>query len=201
MFSSLLRLIKGPRPLDDSLWKDRVSPVTFRRFRAEDLSQCLKLYALNEPGRFPAGVRQSYERSLLEQSSYFLVAESAGRIVATGGLSYFVRSDVAVLCFGLVNPAHHGNGIGTAMLLARLSLLKTTHPVYHVLIFAVKESLGFYRRFGFKSFQPWVDPQGMQQPSGILRIKPKEIMRCRALLKSLQVALPDDEQVIPLRTE
>ena len=95
------------------MWAGRLSPITFRRFASADLQQCLDLYALNEPGRFPKGIDRQYEESLAEGSSYFLVAESEGKIIASGGISYFVREDIAVLCFGLVHPKRQGSWHGT----------------------------------------------------------------------------------------
>src|SRR3954454_23494267 len=119
----LARWLKGTTPLDKSVWEGRLSPLSFRRFALPDLPRCLEIYRLNEPGRFPRGVLQQYERVLLGQSSYFLVVEKAGEIVATGGMAYFQQPNVATFCFGLVHPAHQGRGIGTALLLARLALL------------------------------------------------------------------------------
>jgi N-acetylglutamate synthase-like GNAT family acetyltransferase len=159
------------------------------------------LYAQNEPGRFPPGVNKQYEESLKRSSSYFLVAENDGQIFASGGLSYYVRKNIAILCFGLVHPSQQGKGIGTALLLARLALLKPSRSDCHVFIFAVEKSIGFYRRFGFRDFQAWEDPQGAQRPSGHLRITASEIRRCRALLKDQNVIVPEDEAQIPLCTQ
>src|SRR5678816_2032909 len=130
MFSRIYHFFRGPNPLHPAVLAGRLSPVTFRRFGPQDLPQCLELYALNETGRFPPGVAAHYEESLMKANTYFLVAESDGRIIASGGLSYFGREDVAVLSFGLVHPGQQGKGIGTALLLARLALLKPNQPVY-----------------------------------------------------------------------
>src|SRR5690242_7316213 len=124
---------KGPNPLHPGNWEGRLSPMTFRRIETADIPQCLQIYKLNEPGRFPEGVIDKYEKALREQNSYFLVAEKDGRIVATGGIHRFLRPHVATLCFGLVHPEHQGKGIGTALLLARLALLGDKEPVYRVL--------------------------------------------------------------------
>jgi ribosomal protein S18 acetylase RimI-like enzyme len=199
MFSRIYHFLKGPNPLNPSVWKGRLSPLTFRRFVSQDRAQCLELYALNEPGRFPKGVAHVYEESLDRGSSYFLVAERDGQIVASGGVSYYTREDLVVLCFGLVHPSFHGQGIGTALLLARLALLKADKPNYHVLIFAVEKSVGFYRRFGFKEYPSWIDPQGEIRPSGYLIFSGKKIHRCRALLSNHGIALPHDEDQIPVR--
>jgi predicted N-acetyltransferase YhbS len=201
MFTRLYHFCKGPNPLHPSVCDGHLSPVIFRRFAITDMPQCLELYALNEPERFPKGVSEQYEKCLTEQTSYFLVAEIEGQIVASGGLSYWTRRDFAVLCFGLVRPSHQGKGIGTALLLARLALLNPKHFEYHVFIFAVEKSFGFYWRFGFRSFQPWQDLHSDKHPSGHLLITSSEIRKCRQMLQAHGVGLPQDQDQIPTRKE
>lgn len=200
MFSRLYHFIKGPNPLHPSVATGRLSPITFRRFAPKDLPQCLKLYALCEPERFPQGVANEYEKVLQRQHSYFLVAEDEGRIIASGGLSYLHRDDLAVFCFGLVHPDYQGRGIGTALLLARLALLKPKLYDYRVLIFALDKSIAFYRRFGFKHFPDWEDADGKSHPSGQLQVMPSQILQCRDFLRKQGVTWPDDQDLIPFRT-
>jgi N-acetylglutamate synthase-like GNAT family acetyltransferase len=199
MFSRISHFLKGPNPLHPSVWTDRLSPLTFRRFAPQDLPQCLKLYALNEPERFPEGMVRQYEKSLITSSSYFLVAENDTHIMASGGMSYFVRENTVVLCYGLVHPSHQGRGIGTALLLARLALLNPERSSYDVFIFALEKSFAFYRRFGFRDFQPWKDVHGDLHPSGCLLVTSPEIRKCRQLLSDHGITVPQDEDQIPFR--
>ena len=173
--------------------------MVFRRFEECDLNQCLELYLLNEKGRFPQGVIEQYRKSLAEGDSYYLVGEREGRIVAAGGLSYWMRENMVVLCFGLVEPNHQGHGIGTALLLARLAMLKPKPWNYHVIIFAVEKSFAFYRRFGFCNITPWQDPDGAKHPSGHLVLTRSEICRSRALLEAHHISVPFDEDKVPMR--
>jgi ribosomal protein S18 acetylase RimI-like enzyme len=199
-FSRFYHNLKGPHPLHPDVIGSRLTPLTFRRYQQTDLDQCVELYAANEAGRFPEGVQDQYRKSLTRQSSYFLVLEHDGRIIASGGISLFLRPDVAVLCFGLVDPKHHGQGIGTALLLARLALLpgKCTYMVF---IAAVEKSVGFYRRLGFRAFTPWKDTHGCMQPSGVLAFSPSEINRCRRLLAQRSILYPQDQEHIPFRAK
>ena len=182
-----------------SVWGRRLNPLIFRRFAVTDMPRCLELYAANEVGRFPERVIEEYEKSLREQTSYFLVAESEGQIIASGGLSYWLREDIAVMSFGLVRPSHQGQGIGTALLLARLALLNPKRSAYRVFIFAVEKSFGFYRRFGFRKVRAWRDLHGQNHPSGLLFVTRSEIRRCRVLLGEQGIVLPQDEDEIPIR--
>ena len=171
--------------------------MTFRRFQPADLPQCLLLHTLNEPGRFPE-LERPYEMCLREQRSYTLVAEHEGRIVASGSMQYVLRKNIATLSFGLVHPEFQGKGIGTALVLARLALLKPSQPYYRVLIFSVVRSIGFYRRFGFVRFRPWKDKHGHEHPSGAVEFTSRDIRRCRKLLVAHGISFPPDEDLVPL---
>jgi GNAT superfamily N-acetyltransferase len=189
--------LRGPNPLHPDLWEGRLKPLTFRRFEVADLPQCMELYKLNEPGRFPEGPGDHYEDCLRSGRTYVLVAEDAGRIVAAGGMNYFVKPHIAVCSYGLVRPDHQGKGIGTALFLARLTLLGNTEPVYRVMIFAVRKSYVFYQRFGFLPFTPWHDKQGVAHPSGYLLVSNAEVVRIRKLLADHGISVPHDEDKVP----
>jgi N-acetylglutamate synthase-like GNAT family acetyltransferase len=199
LLERLKHFAKGPNPLHPRNWEGRLSAVTFRRFQIGDLPRCLELYKQNEPGRFPEGVISQYEKALREQSSYFLVAEREGRVVATGGMAYVQQPHIAVFCFGLVSPGNQGTGIGTALLLVRFALLKKDRPLYRVLILAVAKSFGFYQRFGFQPCGSWPDPNGQEHPAGSLVITYEEAQQCRQLLADHGISVPHDEEQVPFR--
>jgi len=201
MFARIYHFLRGPNPLHPNVWTGRLAPITFRRLVPEDIPQCLELYVRNEKERFPQGVIGEYEKCLTEESCYFLVAEREGRIIASGGVSYSIRRDIAVFSFGLIHPDHQSKGIGTALVLARLALLNPDCFSYHVLIFAVEKSIGFYQRFGFESYRRWKDSQGQDHPSGHLLIMSSEIRRCRHLLEAHGVVVPPDQDRVPFRPQ
>ena len=197
MFSRLFHFIKGPNPLQPSIWKGRLRPLTFRRFAPQDASQCLKLCRLNQPGRFPANTAKLYEEAMAGQSLYQLVVEKEGRIIATASLSNLVSKRSAVFSYGLIHPDYQGQGLGTAMTLVRLAKLDPTVPLCLVFIFAVRDSITFYRRMGFRQFSPWSDESGGTHPSGLLRFGSKEILQCRALLQDHDIEWPQDDGDLP----
>ena len=175
--------------------------MSFRKYKPDDMAQCLEIYSLNEPGRFPK-LDPSYETTLKQGTAYTLVAEKEGRIAACGRLAYFsppgfFRRNWAVLSFGLVHPEHQGEGLGTALVLARFALLKTSDSYYRVVIGAVAKSIGFYQRFGFATIQPWKDKQGNEHPTAMLEISRREILKCRELLGAHEIHVPADQELVP----
>jgi N-acetylglutamate synthase-like GNAT family acetyltransferase len=203
MKPSLLRrfrhFVRGPNPLHPAVWQGRLAPLNFRRLTADDIPQCLELYTLNETDRFPKDFIGEYERNLRREDGYYLVAEKEGRLIATGGISYFQAPHLAVLSFGLIRPDQQGRGVGTALLLARLSLLNLNPPMHRVFIFAVAKSVGFYKRFGFTPWTPWRDPHGQEQPSASVMVFDSDVRECRRLLAAHQIVVPEDQDRIPFK--
>jgi N-acetylglutamate synthase-like GNAT family acetyltransferase len=200
MWARIYHFLKGPNPLNPSLWQGRLEHMVFRRLEMRDIPQCLELYKANEPNRFPKGGIEKYEISLRDPDAYFLVLQRESRIIASGGLQYWGRPNMGVLYFGLVQPDYHRKGIGTALLLARLALFSPKQSAYSIFIFAVDKSIGFYRRFGFRKFHPWEDDHGKKHPSGHLIFTSYEIQKCRNLLNKHEIFIPEDEDQIPFRT-
>jgi hypothetical protein len=123
-----------------------------REISPEDREPCLKIYRDNEPGRFPAGVGPDFEHFLSRSDYLKLVCCVADKPVAVGGIGIIPgpRSSRAWLVFGMVTPELHGQGIGTALLLARLAALRTPSRPVRILLSNVAGSVGFFARFGFK---------------------------------------------------
>ena len=84
----------------------------------------------------------------------------------------------------MVRPAHHGRGIGTAMLVARLGVLPRPVAPVRVMLSNVAASEGFFARFGFAyQGQMVVPPSGIRLDvrSGLLDLRGWET--CRILMQ------------------
>ena len=183
MLDWFIHFFKGPNLFHPKVWKGRLQPTNFRLLVPADIPQCLEIYELNRPGRFPDGVEAQYRPLLGTGKNCTLVAERDGRIVATGGIEKFVRHDVVFLSFGLVHPASQGCGLGIALTMARLALLEPTPDNYHVFIAAVQKSIDYYGRLGFRVIGAWPDAQGETHPFAHLLVSAKDIHGCGKLLK------------------
>lgn len=184
------------RPLSWVVLNGRLRKLTFRRSEEEDIPRCIELYQLNEPGRFPPNGLADFEKAL-RGDSYHLVTELDGKVVAMGGVSYWCRRDIAVFSYGLVDPAYHGQGIGTTLFLARLGMIEPQYWYTRVVIFAVDDSITYYQRFGFKRGDPW-EHEGEPYPTGHLIMSKPEIRKCRRRLKREGIVIPDDRDRVPL---
>ncbi len=66
---ALRRWFSFTSPTNPKVWQGRLSPMAFRRFVPGDLEQCLELYRLNAPGRFPEGTLRDYWNTMVEQEA------------------------------------------------------------------------------------------------------------------------------------
>jgi [ribosomal protein S18]-alanine N-acetyltransferase len=177
-----------------------LSPLRFRKYRRSDLEQCLELYRLNEPGRFPPGKLNDYWRVLANESAYFLVLEECDRIIATGGLMHIDVNNTN-FCYGLIHPEFQGRGIGTALLYARFALLDLPggSAVHGVSITYVEGSIGFYQRFGFAPLGTITDESGLTLRTAYVVVNQAGVEEVRELLKREHIEVPlEDMSVIPV---
>lgn len=173
-----------------------MKPLRVRPYSPADFQACRELYTLNEPGRFPPGVLPEFEEILQSGRALFLVAEKDGSVCGCGGI--YTSSDrypQASLFFGLIHPEMWGQGIGTTLLLARLSLLPKY--VWIVTMFPVAASVEFYRRFNFREFGLYDHPVAGPLMLYFVRVSPKAIDRCGALLAKAGVTLDVGNTEIP----
>jgi N-acetylglutamate synthase-like GNAT family acetyltransferase len=83
-----------------------------------------------------------------EDPCAYLVGELDGEVVCAGGIAFAVTAPVATLCWGIVRADLHRQGIGTALLDARLAAARA-HGVERVLMDTTDAALGFFLHHGF----------------------------------------------------
>jgi hypothetical protein len=147
----LTRISRGRARFDPSVAANRIPEARVRPLSEGDIETCCELYALNEPGRFPAGYLPEFRKALQSPSYLFLVIEAGSRLVGLGGICRVPGVTVSnFLVFGMVHPARHGQGFGPALLLARLSVISRPDPEEWIFLSSGGGSDAFYRRFGFR---------------------------------------------------
>ena len=75
----------------------KLTPCHLREYQPDDLEACLEIYRSNEPDLLPASGRAAFEQFLSMGTSYFLVIEHDGDLIACGGLELIGDSDTATL--------------------------------------------------------------------------------------------------------
>jgi len=171
----------------------------FRPFCDDDFDNCLEIYRLNEPGRFPAAYAEYYSEWLRRRGDLVLICEAEGEIRAFGGISMNrqPQSEVAALTFGMVHPQYHNQGFGTGLLLARIASLPP--PSFHWVAFIATTggSESYYKRFGFVHMDRWADEHGIEFDRYRARIYKQEWQSCREGLAFASIALDTSGIVVP----
>lgn len=150
-----------------------------RPFEPRDHDVCLALLASNTPEFFAPQEQADYVRFLRTHQETYFVLERDGEVVACGGVALFpddaagMQLDVnsAGLTWGMVRRDLHAQGIGTALLEARLGWLRTHAPqVREVRLATSQFTTEYYARRGFQvrhvtrdGFAPGVDAIEMRR--------------------------------------
>jgi len=169
------------------------SGISLRRFESRDRASCLAIYRQNEHGYFPADFLVYFEFWLDSEEFLKLVLCVDDVPVAIGAVNCEKHFGLATawLTFGMVSPAYQGKGLGSALVLARLSLLPKPIHAARVLMTNVEASKTFYARFGFAPYgaSPSGRP-GLVLPCNSAVIAEREWQACRERVASLGLALP-----------
>jgi GNAT superfamily N-acetyltransferase len=194
------RLFRSSHPLDAENLGDRTKDITFRMMEDADIPTCLALYRANEAAHFPPGRFEHYEAKLRGREFLTLLAIRDAKPVGCCGIHYTTSTEgipVGVLCFGMVDPAHQRQGIGTAQVLVRLAQLTAIDDLAIAAMFAVPSSVSFYTRFGFEFDREARGGDGGIYPFGLLKATQSFIDDCRSELKQRHINYPDVKDQIP----
>jgi hypothetical protein len=117
--------------------------MMYRAYAPADRAACLAIFDSN--AHFSPGDRADFERFLDGPPGLFgVLCDDTEAIVACGGIGVRHEGQTAVLMWGMVLAQRHGQGIGTALTLARLSKLTDFPDVKKVVMNTSHETVGFY---------------------------------------------------------
>lgn len=122
-----------------------------RPFVVDDTAACKEIYSANlQRALIPKHYAAEFEAQLTDPSFLTLVFTIQGRVVACGSVNYLERRSAAWLSFGLVHPDFQRQGIGSTMVLTRMSLLEPAEELpCTVYLSATPHSRGFFVKHGF----------------------------------------------------
>ncbi|WP_322964332.1 GNAT family N-acetyltransferase [Sphingomonas fuzhouensis] len=122
-----------------------------RDYRAEDREACLALFDGNSAPYFAPSERADFAHFLDHEAEkwMFQVAERNARIIGCGGMAIGADGQTAHFCWGMVDRTLHRQGIGTALVRARLDRAAQA-GVREVRLDTSQHSRAFYERLGFR---------------------------------------------------
>lgn len=183
-----------PSPLIQAI-APKLMPCRIREYAPEDLEACVEIYRSNAPEYLDPRGEDAFVEFLTVGTSYYLVLEHDGDIVACGGLELIGDSDSAALVYGMVHREYQRRGFGTTLLAARMALLEPEERPIELKMVTSKAALPFYGRFGFtlqRVDQDRTSPQ-RGQATFWLGLDPQDIGDVRDVLedRSIRIQLND----------
>ena len=186
-------------PWPNTSVEKNVRALDFTVCGEDRFGECVSLYERNEARGLPSVHRDGYLEALKSGTLLTLIAEDQSQVVGTFGIQYLRKPDVLLLCYVLVSPDCHRSGVGTTMFFASLALLPQYHRKVIIGVYALPHSLGFYRRFGFRSYKKFRDPDNTTTILSGLPVNCATSGRCRELLATAKATLPEGPLTIPLQ--
>lgn len=129
-----------------------MSNVISRPFAPADRDACLAVFDSNTPRFFAPEERGEFEGFLgnIEAcEGRYLVLTRGASVIACGGLSFNPAGTQASLSWGMVNRAHHGQGLGSRLTRERIALARQVTGISELVLSTSQHSRGFYEAFGF----------------------------------------------------
>lgn len=123
----------------------------YRPYRVQDRGRCVAIFQTNEPYYFRDHELKEFTDFLDSCSSDYFVILYEGELIGCGGFGIASGSDVADLCWGMVDREQHGKRIGAYLLLTRLHAIATSTEAKFVRLATCQHTEGFFHRYGFET--------------------------------------------------
>ena len=127
----------------------------------------------------------------------FIAQADDGKILGTFGLQYSHPMRGMVLCYLLVDPVCHRQGVGTTLLLAAQALIPPEHRQGALLIYGLPNARPFYDRFGYVHLADFHHPDDRKDYLGRLWLVPELCTQAEVWLQRVGVTLPEQPVQIP----
>lgn len=123
--------------------------MLIRPYSPQDKTALLRLLMLNIPQYFDISEYAYFDIYLDQYCEDYFVAQTETGIVGAGGINYFPDENTARLSWDIVHPEKHSKGIGRALVLHRLALLRQ-NPICHLVVVRTSQfAYRFYEKMGF----------------------------------------------------
>jgi ribosomal protein S18 acetylase RimI-like enzyme len=120
-----------------------------RPYHPTDRPALLALLQLHIPRYFAPSEAEDFAHYLDRQVEDYFVDEADGQILGAGGINYFWAEKTARLSWDIVHPSHQGQGIGKALALHRLDIIRSHPGIEQIVVRTTQLAQAFYHRLGF----------------------------------------------------
>ncbi len=163
--------------------------MQLRQYDPADQERCLAIFDSNVPLFFGSAERPQFESFLVRLPGRYFVVEEApgGEVLACGGYVEDEPGEI-VLTWGMVDRAHHRQGIGRFLLVERLAELAAVPDWHTVRIDTSQHTSRFFERFSFSLTEVEPDRFGPGLDAYTMILPLDEFARMR--IREWQAALP-----------
>lgn len=120
-----------------------------RTYHPTDRAALLALLQLHIPGYFAPSEADDFATYLACEIEDYFVFEADGQILGAGGINYFLTEKTARLSWDLVHPDYQGQGIGKALTLHRINLIRSYPGIEQIVVRTTQLAHVFYHKLGF----------------------------------------------------
>lgn len=120
-------------------------------YQPDLLSKCMSLIKSNQGHYFTSDEVTDYQQFLqsLKATDHYYVVLDENDVVAAGGIAE--HNQLVRMTWGMVQGERHGQKIGSFLLQQRLNNITDLYPGLTIAMDTSQHTVGFYRRFGFRT--------------------------------------------------
>jgi ribosomal-protein-alanine N-acetyltransferase len=133
--------------------------IHLRAYTPADKAECLAAFMSNVPLYFTREEIGQFEGFLdkfqkpdgkLENGTHYFVVALGDQVVGCGGFGYKENTDILFMAWGLVHNDYHKIGLGKALLLHRVDMIKRNFPGSAIGLDTTQHSYPFFEKMGFR---------------------------------------------------
>jgi ribosomal protein S18 acetylase RimI-like enzyme len=123
--------------------------IDIQSYKEDDYALLLKLFILNSPAYFAPEELDDYKKYLKNEREDYYVVKVVDVIVGCGGINYDTEEKTAVISWDILDPSFQGQGIGSALLQYRISLLKNDSKIEKIVVRTSQHTYLYYEKNNF----------------------------------------------------
>ena len=132
--------------------------MQYRAYAVVDEPACLAIFDSNAARYFSPGDREQFLAFVQAPPGFFgVLCDDKSRVLGCGGIGVRPGTNDVVFTWGMIHADWHGIGMGSLLLLERVSRAEEMPDVDRVVLHTSGETLGFYRKHGFRVIEHVAD--------------------------------------------